>query len=168
MKVGLGQLLGFVMLAVASAEAQEVFVGAAEAIAADRIMIDGQQFSLFGIDAVEMEQVCFINGQPWSCGAVAFRELEILVDEEGPLTCTLRQAPAWVTCTAGEMDIAEMLVRRGMALAVLDQSEDYVAAERSAESEEVGAWQGIFEPPWEYRERMERIQQVPLRGAGAR
>ena len=51
-------------------------------------------------------------------------------------------------------DIAELMVRRGMAIAVRAQTTDYVAAEKAADVAGVGVWQGPFIPPWEWKERL--------------
>ena len=139
-------------------EAPAPVTGTATVIDTDVIVVDGERFYLFGVDAFEEAQICFLNGRPWACGAIAYRELEILVDE-GPVTCARRQDPdrrrarfPWATCTVAGADIAEEMVRRGMAMAVRDQTEDYVAAEVEAEATGAGIWAGIFVPPWEYRD----------------
>ncbi len=141
---------------------EKEMVGNARIVDTDILEVNGQRFQLFGIDAMEQEQSCFLNGKPWSCGAVAYREMEkILFDERGPVTCTPRQDPnpqrrgmPWGTCAINGKDIAELMVRRGMAIAVRDQTMDYVAAEKAADTAGVGVWQGPFIPPWEYRQRL--------------
>ncbi len=137
-------------------------VGNAQIIDTDVLYVNGRRFHLFGIDALEQDQSCFLNGKPWSCGAVAYREMEkILFDEGGPVACTPREDPdprrrgtPWGTCIINGKDIADLLVRRGMALAVREQTMDYVAAEKVADVAGVGAWQGPFILPWEYRQRL--------------
>ncbi len=137
-------------------------VGNAQIIDTDILYVNGQRFHLFGIDALEQDQSCFLNGRPWSCGAVAYREMEkILFEEGGPVACTPREDPdprrrgtSWGTCMINGKDIADLLVRRGMALAVREQTMDYVAAEKVADVAGVGAWQGPFILPWEYRQRL--------------
>lgn len=136
-------------------------VGNARIVDADILEVGGQRFHLFGIDAPEPEQTCFLNGRPWACGAVAYREMEkILFEEGGQVACTARDAvdakrPAarFATCLVNGKDIAGLLVRRGMAAAQPAQSKDYLEAERAAERAGIGIWQGPFIPPWEYRER---------------
>ena len=161
-------LLSLAALAVApgAAPAQvagESAGGVATVVGADSLFIGEQRFHLFGIDALEDEQNCFVNGRPWACGAVAYRELEILV-QEGDTTCVPRSGSdprrpgtAWATCTSSGRDLAEEMVLRGYALAVREMTEDYVAAERAAEEAGVGVWRGLFIPPWEHRETRGRI-----------
>ncbi|MBM3506876.1 MAG: hypothetical protein FJX64_03955 [Alphaproteobacteria bacterium] len=144
-----------------AADAKNV-VGNARIVDTDILEVNGQRFHLFGIDALEQQQTCFLNGRPWSCGAVAYREMEkILFDEGGPVACTPREDPderrrgtSWGKCIINGKDIAELLVRRGMAVAVREQTAEYVAAEKAAEVAGVGAWQGPFILPWEYRQRL--------------
>lgn len=136
-------------------------VGNARIVDNDILEVSGQRFHLFGIDAPEQEQSCFLNGRPWTCGAVAYREMEkILFEEGGQVVCTLRDAidtkrPAarFATCVINGKDIADLMVRRGMAAAQPAQSKDYLEAEKAAERAGIGIWQGPFIPPWEYRER---------------
>jgi endonuclease YncB( thermonuclease family) len=136
-------------------------VGNARIVDTDILEVGGQRFYLFGIDAPEQEQNCFLNGKPWSCGAVAYREMEkILFEEGGQVACTPRDAvdpkrpsARFGTCVINGKDIADLLVRRGMAVAQPAQSKDYVEAEKAADRAGVGVWQGPFILPWEYRER---------------
>ena len=141
--------------------AQDTVTGNATVLTADRLVIEKKPWFLFGIDGFEESQVCFINGEPWACGAVAFRELQILADSNrvGPVTCVRQQDRnprrmrfRWGTCTADGVDLAEAMVRAGLAFVVPDQSEQYLNAQTAAETEGAGGWKGIFITPWEYRD----------------
>jgi endonuclease YncB( thermonuclease family) len=153
-------IAGVGLLMAAPVVAQDTVTGNATVLTADRLIIGENQFFLFGIDGFDEPQNCYINGEPWACGAVAFRELQILADV-GPVTC-IRQRERnprrmrfpWGTCTAGGVDLAEAMVRAGLAFVVMDQSEQYLPAQIAAEAEGVGAWRGVFIAPWEYRDRM--------------
>jgi len=153
-------IAGVGLLMAAPVVAQDTVTGNATVLTADRLIIGENQFFLFGIDGFDEPQNCYINGEPWACGAVAFRELQILADV-GPVTC-IRQRERnprrmrfpWGTCTAGGVDLAEAMVRAGLAFVVMDQSEQYLPAQIAAEAEGVGAWRGVLITPWEYRDRM--------------
>jgi endonuclease YncB( thermonuclease family) len=54
-------------------------------------------------------------------------------------------------CFAGDVDIAEALVRDGLALAYRRYSMDYVLAETGARLAGRGMWRGDFEEPWAWR-----------------
>lgn len=145
----------------AAPPADTAVTGPARIVDADLLEVAGQRFFLYGVDAPEAEQNCFLNGRPWSCGPVAYREMEkILFEEGGPVTCTPRDAvdakrptARFATCMVNGKDIADLMVRRGMAVAQPAQAKDYVEAEKAAERAGVGVWQGLFILPWEYRER---------------
>ena len=135
-------------------------VGIAKVLDTDVIDVAGKRLFLFGIEAFEAQQLCFLNGKPWHCGQIAYRELQILV-AEGEATCTLRKDTdrkrmrfPWATCTINGIDIAEEMVRRGMAMALREQSEDYIDDENYAELNKIGIWKGNFLPPWAYRDKL--------------
>ena len=74
------------------------------------------------------------------------------------MTCSLRQdtdrtrrGRLYAVCLNGDgVDLAKAMAEAGLALAVVDQTKDYVAAERAAEQAGVGMWQGAFQEPWEF------------------
>ena len=108
---------------------------------------------LWGIDAPEKTQPCFIAGDYWDCFAVAIRTLETMVYEQ-ILECSQRadtdrrrRGKVYVVCKMGEIDVGEELVRAGMAVAFREQSEDYVTAEDAAREAGVGLWRGEFQLP---------------------
>jgi hypothetical protein len=53
--------------------------GPAQVIDGDTLDLAGERTRLWGIDAVEGDQVCQRKGQPWQCGDIAARALEPLV-----------------------------------------------------------------------------------------
>ena len=135
-------------------------VGRARVIGADAVEVSGKRYFLYGIDAFEEGQTCFLNGKPWQCGSNAFRALQILADE-GPMTCVQREdndrrrrTMTWGTCKIGNKDIAEEMVKQGMAVALREQSLDYVPAEEAAKKAGTGAWAGNFVTPWDFRDQM--------------
>ena len=161
MRAALVVLLWFGLCSAAAAQdAAEPIVGPATVIDTDVMIVAGERLFLFGIEAFEKEQVCFLNGRPWDCGSIAYRELEIIV-AEGEAVCVRRADPdrrrirfPWATCTINGVDIAAEMARRGMALAQREQTEDYVADEEAAAAAEAGIWKGIFVAPWTYRDNL--------------
>jgi endonuclease YncB( thermonuclease family) len=61
------------------------------------------------------------------------------------------------------VDLAEVLVARGLALAYRRYSKSYVAEERAAKLAKRGAWAGEFDPPWKWRRRACRFHFHPTR-----
>lgn len=131
--------------------------GEADVIDADILKIGNQRVILWGLDAPEKKQVCYKDGDVWGCSDAARRTLELLAGR-GEVTCYLLGEPdpfnrRYGVCESGGTDINDEMVRRGMALALEEQSSDYVEAQIEAITEERGVWQlGVeFEPPWEFR-----------------
>ncbi len=143
------------VLIIASGAAVAEVRGMAGVPAADVLVIDGARYRLYGIDAVERFQPCYVDGEEWACGAVAIRQLEIFVANE-PAVCvetgeSAGDLGAWAVCSVGDSDLAEVMVRTGMAMALRQQTDRYVAAEEEAKAEGAGLWKSIFIEPWVYR-----------------
>ena len=150
-------ILTFIFLALASgASAQLLEVsGLARVLEGDMLVIAETHppVRLWGIDAPEKTQPCFIDGDYWDCFAVAIRTLETMVYEQN-LQCSQRAdtdrrrlGKVYVVCKMGAYDVGEEMVRAGMAVAFREQGEDYVAAEDAAREAGVGLWRGEFQLP---------------------
>jgi endonuclease YncB( thermonuclease family) len=135
--------------------------GAATVQSSDTIVVAGQTFRLFGIDGIEFHQYCYIDGEPWACGASATRALQILM--EFPVTCEPRAerdgAALFAACSTAEGDVAEIMVRQGWAFADRARSDNYVAIEEAARAGGEGAWRGVVAEPWAFRDEMAAIEQ---------
>lgn len=133
--------------------------GTPEVIDADILKFGTQRVILWGIDAPEIRQTCSINGEFWGCHDVAKRQLQLLAGR-GEVTCTYRGDPdpfgrRYGVCTSGGQDLNAEMVRKGLALAYREQSEEYLPQMLDAITEGVGLWQvGVkFEEPWVFRRR---------------
>lgn len=139
---------------VPSAPAGEV-TGAARAVNADTMQVGTTFVFLFGVESMERNQLCFIDGQPWDCYVAAVRALETITGV-GDVTCTLMGQPDYLgrwlgTCRVAGVDVAEELTRTGFAFAKRDETLDYVPAEEAAAAAHIGFWQGAFQMPAEHR-----------------
>jgi len=138
----------------------------------DTIVIAERQLDLLGIDAPELEQLCYLQAEPWPCGQEARAALagflrgqevdchEILIDSEGDLTGR---------CSIVGLDAGAELVTRG--LAVLDPAYRgyYLRNFREARYNSAGMMGGRFVVPWEWRagkrldpEQLKRDLETPL------
>jgi endonuclease YncB( thermonuclease family) len=151
------------LLLLAGQAAATEIAGPARVLDADMISVGGTTYALFGIDAPEPEQPCKLNGEIWHCNSVAVRQLEVLLDE-GPITCRerdfidrTRRTLRYASCMINGRDLAEAMVRAGMALAYRNQTTDYVAAEEAARAEGAGIWQSEFIEPWVWRQEWNRF-----------
>lgn len=136
--------------------------GTAEVIDADVLSFGTQRVILWGIDAPERPQTCQLNGALWGCYDVAFRKLQLLAGR-GEVVCRLLGDPdplgrRFGVCESGGEDLNAEMVRAGLALAYVEQSDDYMAQMAEAISVGAGLWQpgATFEEPWVFRRRESR------------
>lgn len=133
----------------------EEIAGALRVVDADTFDLGGSRIRLFGVDAPEAGQTCLEpGGAEWACGAWATEAARDLW-EGRPAACEVldrdRYGRAVSRCEIAGQDLGAALVGRGMALAYLDYSRDYLPAQEAAEAARRGLWRGTFEAPWDWR-----------------
>lgn len=155
--IALTLLIGGLMVSGAEAQEPAEFAGPARVMDADILAIGSQRIILWGVDAPERNQTCTLKRRTWACWNVAARELQILV-ADGPTTCRNmgvadRFGRVFGICTSNGKSINEEMVRSGLALAFVEQSEDYLPAQDEAKAAKVGLWQDTakFVEPWIFR-----------------
>lgn len=132
---------------------------------ADTLRVGGVTVRLFGIDAPEMNQSCVhADGSSWACGRWAAGQARS--NFNGRIAhCTKldldRYGRTVARCLDGGQDIAEFLVREGLATAYRKYSLDYIDAEKQASIESRGIWDGTLEAPSAYRAAQQPAPQVP-------
>jgi endonuclease YncB( thermonuclease family) len=128
--------------------------GTARVIDGDSLVINGTRLRLHGVDAPESNQQCIRGGEAWSCGKVATSALVEIV-KGAQLNCVVldqdRYGRLIVRCAVDAADVGERMVRLGLALAYVQYSNDYVAAEKNARQNRFGIWAGKFVEPWRWR-----------------
>jgi len=124
---------------------------------ADTIILNGEKIRLYGIDAPETEQNCYVNKEAWPCGKQATEYLKKLL-EEAPIPSLLceissqdRYGRSIGVCYIGDKNINRDLVENGWALAYREYSRDYIQNENLASKRKIGVWQGDFVEPWKWR-----------------
>jgi endonuclease YncB( thermonuclease family) len=128
------------------------FTGVAQAADGDSLRVQGDRIRLLGIDAPELDQVCWYEGgKEWSCGHAARAELARLV-AAGPVDCqpegTDKYGRTLAVCTIAHRDIGAAVVEAGFALA----RDAYGAEESAAKKAKRGLWDGRFVDPRTWRD----------------
>jgi endonuclease YncB( thermonuclease family) len=134
-------------LAVCSAAFADDLIGQASIIDGDTIEIHGTRIRIFGIDAPESDQLCRNEeSELYRCGQKASNALFDFIARR-PIECVEvdrdRYQRAVAVCTVGGTDIADWLVRNGLALDWPRYSKgDYSDAQAEAKREQRGMWGG--------------------------
>lgn len=154
----------------------EPIVGRASVIDGDTLEIRGLRIRLKGIDAPESGQLCRLRGRKYWCGRLAAFALADAVRDRTVACAPMgrdRYRRVIAVCRAGGVDLNAWMVSEGWALAYRRYSEDYVAAEATAEQARRGMWRGPFVAPWDWRRgkrlaSLKRASASPPRRAPAR
>jgi endonuclease YncB( thermonuclease family) len=129
--------------------------GIIRVIDADTFDLGTLRVRLHGADAPEDAQTCLdALGKPWPCGDWATAEARALWEGRAAsceILDTDRYGREVARCEVEGQDIGATLVGRGMALAYVAYSDDYLPQQREAEAARAGLWQGEFDAPWDWR-----------------
>jgi endonuclease YncB( thermonuclease family) len=129
------------------------FTGEGRASDGDSLRLGTDRVRLLGIDAPELDQVCWRdNGMAWPCGRAARDQLAVLLSH-GPIACSTGEMDKFgrflATCeNAFGDDLGASLVVAGFALA----RDGYAAEESAARSGKRGLWNGRFVDPRQWRD----------------
>jgi endonuclease YncB( thermonuclease family) len=133
--------------------------GRASVIDAGTLEIRGNRIRLWGIDAPESNQLCRSEvSLQYRCGARTADELAAFIGNR-PVSCkpvTLdRYGRTVASCAVNGVDLADWLVRHGLALNWPRYSfVRYSSAQDEARRSERGIWAGSFAEPRRFRECM--------------
>jgi endonuclease YncB( thermonuclease family) len=130
-------------------------VGTAAIVDGDTFDLETTRIRLWGVDAIESNQPCSINGQPWDCAAEITAKLKAYLNGER-VTCAPQYLDQYhrvvAKCSAHNADLGAWLVSQGLALDYKKYSKSaYESEEAQAKAKGLGIWRGQFVPPWEWR-----------------
>ena len=132
----------------------KIIKGKAKVVNSDYIKIDKQTIILFGVEAMERPQKCYINNELWPCWESGVRKLEEIVDL-GETVCFVKGKAkmnrVFAICETQNIELNRELIRSGLALARIKQSDLYIDDQRYAKENNLGIWRGKFIEPWKWR-----------------
>lgn len=134
--------------------------GPARIIDADTIEIDGKRHRLYGVDAMEIDQICHRRDRTeWPCGREAAAALAEFL-EGRTVNCDVWQKKArdaygrFISiCYAGSDNLSAWVANEGWAIVDLNANRlyNYTSQEGMAKFLGKGIWNGTFDPPAEWR-----------------
>jgi len=142
------------------ASATEVLVGRVSVVDGDTLEMHSNRIRLHGIDAPESGQSCIDEkNNTYRCGQLSANRMASYVSGK-TVHCEIKDKDRYgrlvAACSVDDVDVNELIVSEGLALAYRQYSKDYVSAEENAKKLGLGMWQGKFVEPWKWR-RGERL-----------
>ena len=164
-------LLLLIALATPFPGAAQSISGPAIAIDGDTLAMGGERIRLYGVDAPESAQTCDRKGAAWACGSDARALLSQMIAGR-TVECTPRDRDQYgrvvASCRAGASDLAGVMVREGMAVALPRFTDAYVDAEARAKSFGMALWGSVFQTPAEFRAANPALFKAPAPRHAAR
>ncbi len=107
------------------------------------LQIDGRLVYLYGIYIPPTDQTCHTFIRPVRCGSRAALALDFKISGDF-VRCQSRHAngdgSVVASCTSGDDDLSEWMLRQGWAIALPDAPFSYVALENIARTRGIGIW----------------------------
>ena len=134
----------------------KTIVGKIKIIDGDTIHIDKNKIRLHGIDAPESKQNCIFQNKEWPCGKQSTLELKKLINDQ-IVKCIIKDIDIYnryvAICLVNEINLNQIMVKKGWAIAYKYYSRDYVIEEKYARENKLGIWKGTFEQPYLFRQK---------------
>ena len=134
--------------------------GKAKIIDGDTLHIGMNKIRLHGIDAPEIKQNCLYNNKEWQCGKESRLSLKQLINNK-IVVCESDSVDKYkrfiAICFANKINLNKMMIIQGWAIAYKYYSLDFVNEENIARSNKIGIWKGIFEEPYQFRSKKNKV-----------
>lgn len=143
-----------------------VVYGPVRVVNGDTLIMYGNYFRLYGIDAPESNQTCANrSGRSYNCGREAAMWLKSWIGENELECHVIRQntkGDMEGTCSYGPYDLGAALVNAGWAVANVNVTDIYYPYEMQAQENKRGLWQGQFYMPWDWRKMQARKPKIKV------
>tara|TARA_Y100001970_G_C14173445_1_gene825505 strand:- start:1238 stop:1690 length:453 start_codon:yes stop_codon:yes gene_type:complete len=120
----------------------------------DTLWIENHKIRFSGIDAPELKQICFKNGEEILCGILAKKALKKKIGNNIP-KCISEGEDKYkrilAECFVNGKSLSRFLVRNGYAFAFRKYSKKFIKDEDYAKKNKLGIWSMKFIYPWEFR-----------------
>jgi len=154
LKFGRRLACGLTAAMMLAAPAGADITGRATIVDGDTIIVRGAVLELYGIDAIERDQLCTHRGKPWICGLHAANLLEDFVGNQ-TVTCRLVtediHGRRFALCRVQNLDLGAEMVSQGYAFNFPRFSRDYRRQIQEARQRGAGIWDSIYVDPEEWR-----------------
>ena len=134
----------------------EIIEGNTKIIDGDTLHIGKYKIRLHGIDAPELNQNCNFENKDWNCGQKS-RNFLLNTINSNSVNCKVTDIDQYkryvAICFSGKLNLNEIIVKNGWAIAYRYYSKDYVEEELYAKTKKIGIWKGSFEEPYIYRKK---------------
>ena len=143
-----------------------VVYGSVRVVNGDTLIMYGNYFKLYGIDAPESNQMCANrSGRSYNCGREAAMWLKNWIGDNELECHVIRQntkGDMEGTCSYGPYDLGAALVNAGWAVANVNVTDIYYPYEMQAQENTRGLWQGQFYMPWDWRKMQARKPKIKV------
>ena len=134
----------------------KTIIGEPKIIDGDTIYINKYKIRLHGIDAPEIKQKCIYKKKEWYCGKQASIELKKIINNQ-IIKCITNDIDIYnryvAICFMNEVNLNQLMVKKGWAVAYRYYSKDYIIEEKYAQDNKLGIWKGKFEKPYIFRKK---------------
>ena len=132
-------------------------IGKARVIDGDTIILKNKKIRLHGIDAPELNQICYdYVSTKYNCGIESKKKLIFFIKKNN-VKCFYSDKDFYGrllgTCFVNKKNINSLMVINGYAIAYKKYSKKYVDQENFAKINKKGLWKGKFHKPEEWRRK---------------
>ena len=128
-----------------------------QVIDGDTIHIGTIKYRLFGIDALEIKQICEKDNKKIQCGILAKNFLQNKIGDKIP-SCIVKDKDRYqrlvAECFINNESLSRFMVREGYAVAYSQYSKDFIEDEKFAKENKLGIWSMSFQTPSDYRKSL--------------